>query len=116
MTYNDVMATLEAKREKLVALHGELQALQARIEPQELQDYVLTGWSGPVRLSELFGDKPDLILIHNMGAAAPAAPCGPTASTASTTTSPRAPRSSSPARTRSRCRSGSPPAAAGASR
>ena len=32
-----------------------------------MQDYVLAGWDGPVRLSELFGDKRDLILIHNMG-------------------------------------------------
>ncbi len=68
MTYNDVMATLEAKREKLVALHGELQALQAAVEPQLVEDYVLQGWDGPVRLSELFGDKDDLFLIHNMGA------------------------------------------------
>jgi predicted dithiol-disulfide oxidoreductase (DUF899 family) len=32
-----------------------------------VEDHVLTGWNGPVRLSDLFGDKPDLIVIHNMG-------------------------------------------------
>jgi predicted dithiol-disulfide oxidoreductase (DUF899 family) len=68
MTYTDVMATLEAKREKIIALHGELQALQAAVESQLVDDYLLQGWDGPVRLSELFGDKHDLILIHNMGA------------------------------------------------
>jgi len=68
MTYTDVMTTLEAKREKLVALHGELRALQAAVEPQAVEDYLLQGWDGPVRLSELFGDKADLFLIHNMGA------------------------------------------------
>ena len=44
-----------------------MRALQAAVEPQEVQDYVLAGWDGPVRLSELFGDKRDLIVIHNMG-------------------------------------------------
>jgi predicted dithiol-disulfide oxidoreductase (DUF899 family) len=68
MTYTDVMATLEAKRERIIALHGELRALQATVEPQPVEDYLLQGWNGPVRLSELFGEKDDLILIHNMGA------------------------------------------------
>jgi predicted dithiol-disulfide oxidoreductase (DUF899 family) len=68
MTYADVMATLEAKREKIIALHSELRALQATVEPQLVENYQLQGWDGPVRLSELFGDKDDLILIHNMGA------------------------------------------------
>jgi predicted dithiol-disulfide oxidoreductase (DUF899 family) len=68
MTYADVMTTLEAKRERIIALHGELSALQATVEPQVVENYLLQGWDGPVRLSELFGDKDDLILIHNMGA------------------------------------------------
>jgi predicted dithiol-disulfide oxidoreductase (DUF899 family) len=68
MTYADVMTTLEAKRERIIALHGELHALQAAVEPQVVEDYLVQGWNGPVRLSELFGDKDDLILIHNMGA------------------------------------------------
>ncbi len=68
MTYTDVMAALEAKRERIIALHGELSALQATVEPQVVENYLLQGWDGPVRLSELFGDKDDLILIHNMGA------------------------------------------------
>ncbi len=29
------------------------------------------GWDGPVRLSELFGDRDQLILIHDMGFACP---------------------------------------------
>ena len=45
-----------------------MRALQAKVEPQVVDDYVLDGWDGPVRLSELFGDKRDLIVIHNMGA------------------------------------------------
>jgi predicted dithiol-disulfide oxidoreductase (DUF899 family) len=61
------MAALNAKRREITALQNEMRALQAQVEPHEVADYVLAGWDGPVRLSELFGDKRDLILIHNMG-------------------------------------------------
>jgi predicted dithiol-disulfide oxidoreductase (DUF899 family) len=67
MTYADTMAAMNAKRKQIEALQGEMRALQAKVEPEVVQDYVLDGWDGPVRLSELFGDKHDLILIHNMG-------------------------------------------------
>jgi predicted dithiol-disulfide oxidoreductase (DUF899 family) len=67
MTYAESMAGLTAKRQRMAELQLEMRALQAKIEPQEVRDYVLDGWDGPVRLSELFGDKRDLILIHNMG-------------------------------------------------
>lgn len=67
MTYAETMSALNAKREQIAALQGEMRALQAKVEPQVVQDYVLAGWDGPVRLSELFGAKHDLILIHNMG-------------------------------------------------
>jgi predicted dithiol-disulfide oxidoreductase (DUF899 family) len=67
MTYADTMAALNAKRAQITALQREMRSLQADVEPQALQDYVLAGWDGPVRLSALFGDKRDLILIHNMG-------------------------------------------------
>jgi predicted dithiol-disulfide oxidoreductase (DUF899 family) len=68
MSYADGISALEAKRAQITTLRAELRALQETVEPQAVQDYVLQGWNGPVRLSELFGDKDDLILIHNMGA------------------------------------------------
>ena len=67
MSYAETMAALNAKRREITALQNEMRALQAQVEPHEVADYVLAGWDGPVRLSELFGDKRDLILIHNMG-------------------------------------------------
>ena len=67
MSYAGTMAALNAKRAQITALQDEMRHLQAGIEPQPVQNYVLAGWNGPVRLSELFGDKRDLILIHNMG-------------------------------------------------
>jgi predicted dithiol-disulfide oxidoreductase (DUF899 family) len=68
MSYADSMAAVTAKRAEIVTLRNDLRALQAKVEPQPVEDYELAGWDGPVRLSELFGDKRDLIVIHNMGA------------------------------------------------
>ncbi|HEX4195937.1 MAG TPA: DUF899 family protein [Caulobacteraceae bacterium] len=72
MSYADTMAAMDAKRKQIEALKGEIRTLQAEVEPQAVEDYVLAGWDGPVRLSALFGDKRDLIVIHNMGAGCPA--------------------------------------------
>ena len=51
---------LEAARRKLVKL-------RRKMPPEPVRDYELRNGDGPVRLSEMFGDKDDLILIHNMG-------------------------------------------------
>jgi predicted dithiol-disulfide oxidoreductase (DUF899 family) len=67
MAYADTMAALTAKRQALLTLHEEIRTLQQRVEPQPVEDYLFEGWEGPVKLSELFGDKRDLFVIHNMG-------------------------------------------------
>jgi predicted dithiol-disulfide oxidoreductase (DUF899 family) len=67
MNYAATKAAMNDKRREITALQKEMRELQAAIEPQPVEDYELTGWEGPVRLSALFGDKRDLILIHNMG-------------------------------------------------
>ena len=51
----------EARRKKLVKLRRQL-------PPEPVRDYELRNAGGPVKISEMFGDKEDLILIHNMGA------------------------------------------------
>jgi predicted dithiol-disulfide oxidoreductase (DUF899 family) len=71
MTYAETMTALNAKRDEIAAVRKEMAALQATVEPEVVKDYVLAGWDGPVRLSDLFGDKDDLILIHNMGSGCP---------------------------------------------
>lgn len=48
-------------REKLAQLRSKLS--------ETVEDFEFEEWNGPIRLSELFGEKKDLILIHNMGAA-----------------------------------------------
>ncbi len=51
---------LDEARLKLVKLRRQL-------PPEPVSDYELKDVDGPIRLSEMFGDKNDLILIHNMG-------------------------------------------------
>jgi predicted dithiol-disulfide oxidoreductase (DUF899 family) len=52
---------------KLVEQNEHLAGLKRRLPPEAVQDYLLGGPGGGVRLSELFGGKRDLIVIHNMG-------------------------------------------------
>jgi predicted dithiol-disulfide oxidoreductase (DUF899 family) len=68
MSYAESISALNAKRAQIEALRKEMRAIQAAIEPEPVSDYEFAGWNGPVKLSELFGDKRDLFVIHNMGA------------------------------------------------
>jgi hypothetical protein len=44
-----------------------MREVQAAAEPEEVRDYVFATQEGTVRLSALFGAKPDLIVIYSMG-------------------------------------------------
>jgi predicted dithiol-disulfide oxidoreductase (DUF899 family) len=72
MRYPETTAKLAEYRHEIAALRGKMRALQAEIEPEEVADYSLTSAAGPIRLSELFGDRDTLIVIHNMGRSCPA--------------------------------------------
>lgn len=55
---------------ELLATKQRLAALRQQAPREPFPDYCFTAWDGgEVRLSELFGDRDDLILVHNMGAA-----------------------------------------------
>jgi predicted dithiol-disulfide oxidoreductase (DUF899 family) len=71
MSYQSTAKNLESYRRQIAGLREKMRALQAEIEPQPVEDYELATPQGPVRLSELFGGKDDLIVIHNMGASCP---------------------------------------------
>jgi predicted dithiol-disulfide oxidoreductase (DUF899 family)/AraC-like DNA-binding protein len=59
---------IEELYEQVEAAKQRLTEALRRRPREEVQDYVLQDTDGnPVRLSELFGDKEDLILVHNMG-------------------------------------------------
>lgn len=57
--------------QRLEELRRQMRALRQAAEPEPVDDYTLQGPDGPVRLSELMGDRRDLIVIHNMGAGCP---------------------------------------------
>jgi predicted dithiol-disulfide oxidoreductase (DUF899 family) len=62
------MVRLSEYRRKIAKIRAEIRAEQAVIEPETVPDYVFAGPAGQIALSELFGAKPDLFVIHNMGA------------------------------------------------
>jgi predicted dithiol-disulfide oxidoreductase (DUF899 family) len=55
-------------RQQIADLRGKMRELQQSVEPEEVTDYEFSTPEGKVRLSELFGDKEYLFVIHNMGA------------------------------------------------
>ena len=67
MKYAEVDGKLTDYRQQIAAIREKMRETLAAVEPQPVQDYELTNVAGAVRLSELFGDHEDLILIHNMG-------------------------------------------------
>jgi predicted dithiol-disulfide oxidoreductase (DUF899 family) len=71
MKYNDAMKSLTEHRGRIAALRDEMRRIQDGIEPQAVEDYRFSTSDGEVRLSDLFSGKPDLIVIHNMGASCP---------------------------------------------
>lgn len=67
MNYAQATETLNGHRAQIAALRQQMRQVQAAIEPQPVEDYVFQTLDGPVALSDLFGDKTDLFVIHNMG-------------------------------------------------
>jgi predicted dithiol-disulfide oxidoreductase (DUF899 family) len=72
MSYRDRSEKLAAYRAEIAALREKMREVQAAIEPEPVQDYVFQTPDGAIRLGALFGDKTDLIVIHNMGTTCPA--------------------------------------------
>ncbi len=72
MNYRDTATKLAAWREQIAEIRGRMREAQASVEPEPVRDYEFTTPDGPVRLSQLFGDKRDLFVIHNMGRSCPA--------------------------------------------
>ncbi len=67
MPYADTVVQLNAYRQQIAGIKTQMRELQAAIEPEPVLDYAFGTPSGPKLLSELFGDKADLFVIHNMG-------------------------------------------------
>jgi predicted dithiol-disulfide oxidoreductase (DUF899 family) len=71
MMYRDTAAKLAAYRGEIAELRRKMREVQAAIEPEAVRDYEFATTEGPARLSQLFGAKHDLFVIHNMGRSCP---------------------------------------------
>ena len=71
MTYRDTAERLAAWRGQIAELRQKMRDAQASVEPEPVHDYEFAGSEGSKRLSQLFGTKRDLFVIHNMGRSCP---------------------------------------------
>jgi predicted dithiol-disulfide oxidoreductase (DUF899 family) len=71
MKYSDAAARLAEYRREIAAVRAQMRATLAAAEPQPVSDYEFQTPAGPVRLSSLFGDHTQLIVVHNMGTSCP---------------------------------------------
>jgi predicted dithiol-disulfide oxidoreductase (DUF899 family) len=67
MKYADVNGKLADYRRQIASIRERMRETLATVEPQTVEDYELVNNDGPVRLSALFGQHEDLIVVHNMG-------------------------------------------------
>ena len=71
MNYRESSEKLAAYRRQIRELREEMRVVQRAIEPEPVEDYTFRRAGGTVKLSELFGSKDTLFVIHNMGASCP---------------------------------------------
>ncbi len=112
MNDRETSAKLAQYRSQIAELRAKIRETQAAAEPEEVRDYEFATTGKTVLLSELFADKDDLFVIHNMGSKCPY--CTLWADGYNGIYHPRtAPASSSRAPIRPRCSSALPRAVAG---
>lgn len=71
MKYAEGTRRLGAYRKRIAALRNRMRRVQERTEPQPVDDYAFSTVRGTTRLSQLFGSRKDLFVIHNMGSSCP---------------------------------------------
>jgi predicted dithiol-disulfide oxidoreductase (DUF899 family) len=71
MEYRENATALAAYRSQIADIRRKMRELQAAVEPEPVADHGFATVDGTARLSELFGTKDDLIVIHNMGTSCP---------------------------------------------
>jgi predicted dithiol-disulfide oxidoreductase (DUF899 family) len=65
--FNSIENEICAQEERVQAEIKKLNELHQKRTPEEVSDYSFKSKAGDVKLSSLFKDKDELILIHNMG-------------------------------------------------
>jgi predicted dithiol-disulfide oxidoreductase (DUF899 family) len=71
MSRGNTSKLLAGYHRQIAELRSKMREARAAAEPEEAANYVFANSNGNVRLSELFGDQADLIVIHNMGSSCP---------------------------------------------
>ncbi len=71
MSQIEIQTQIDKLTGELETRNQQLQDLIAQLPNEPVEDFILQDLDGPVRLSELFGDHDDLIVIHNMGKSCP---------------------------------------------
>jgi predicted dithiol-disulfide oxidoreductase (DUF899 family) len=71
MKYAAGSEKMSSYRRQIADIRQKMRTAQAAIEPQEVADYEFKTPEGTVRLSALFGDHADLMVVHNMGSSCP---------------------------------------------
>lgn len=71
MRYRQASQQLAAYRTRIATIRRRMRRIRKQVTPESVEDYVFSSTKGPVRLSQLFKGKRDLIVIHNMGRQCP---------------------------------------------
>jgi predicted dithiol-disulfide oxidoreductase (DUF899 family) len=71
MKYAAGSEVMSGYRRQIADIRQKIRATQAEVEPQEVADYEFKTPEGTVRLSKLFGEHRDLMVVHNMGSSCP---------------------------------------------
>jgi Bacterial protein of unknown function (DUF899) len=71
MNYRETTEKLAAWRQQIAELRQRMRDAQASVEPVPVGEYEFASVEGSQRLSQLFGTKRDLFVIHNMGRSCP---------------------------------------------
>ncbi len=71
MNYREASTQLGEYRRQIAATRAKMREVQKTLEPETVDDHSFATTEGEVRLSHLFGAKPDLFVIHNMGKSCP---------------------------------------------
>jgi predicted dithiol-disulfide oxidoreductase (DUF899 family) len=64
--HNPGLRKMADLHQRIIELRQQMTDLM-KATPQEVQDYTFKTIDGDVSLSSLFGGKPDLLMVHNMG-------------------------------------------------
>lgn len=71
MKYKQASEQLAGYRRNIAALREQMRKTLAETEPEEVRDYEFAIADGTRKLSDLFGERDELFMIHNMGRKCP---------------------------------------------